>query len=156
MPLGFDEPFGIATKALRCALRVAPGEHIRISTRKRHGIEGRKSGSRPLLMSLLLGLVQAIDERCKNLHEEMVATKAVASCATREAAPLNSWVKTAQPGETAVSIASMKTSMLLLSSAGSQHVSIKLLCPLTTYASSAASEAHSGWRPRSYRAPFQA
>src|SRR5262249_14484361 len=57
MPLGFDEPFSIATKALRCALRVAPGEHIRISTRKRHGIEGRKSGSRPSLMSLLLGLV---------------------------------------------------------------------------------------------------
>src|SRR5258707_4066772 len=27
-------------------------------------------------MSLLLGLVRAIDERCKNLHEEMVATKA--------------------------------------------------------------------------------
>ena len=76
MPLGFDEPFSIATKALRCALRVAPGEHIRISTRKRHGIEGRKSGSRPSLMSLLLGPVRPIDERCKNLDEEMVATKA--------------------------------------------------------------------------------
>ena len=58
MPLSFDEPFGIATKALRCALHVAPGEHIRISARKRHGIEGRKRGSRPSLMSLLLGLVQ--------------------------------------------------------------------------------------------------
>src|SRR5215467_10378575 len=33
-------------------------------------------GSRPSLMSLLLGLVQPIDESCKNLDEEMVATKA--------------------------------------------------------------------------------
>jgi len=33
-------------------------------------------GSRPSLMSLLLGLVRPIDERCKNLDEEMVATKA--------------------------------------------------------------------------------
>jgi hypothetical protein len=40
-PLGFDEPFSVATKALRCTLYIAPGEHIRISTRKRHGIEGR-------------------------------------------------------------------------------------------------------------------
>src|SRR6476659_6323401 len=76
MPFGSDEPFGIAAKALRCALREAPGEHIRISTRKRHAIEGRESGSRPPLMSLLLGLVRPIDERCKNLDEEMVAPKA--------------------------------------------------------------------------------
>jgi hypothetical protein len=50
-PLGFDEPFTVATKALRCTLYIAPGEHIRISTRKRHGIEGRQTGSRPSLMS---------------------------------------------------------------------------------------------------------
>src|SRR5262249_8753042 len=76
MPLGFDEPFSIATKALCCALRVAPGEHIRISTRKRHGIEGRKSGSRPSLMSLLLRLVPPLDERCENLDREMGGAKA--------------------------------------------------------------------------------
>ena len=34
----------------------------------------------------------------------------------------------------------LKTSMLLLSSAGSQQVSIKVLCPLTIYASNVASE----------------
>jgi hypothetical protein len=28
MPLGSDEPFGIATEAQRCALYVAPSEHI--------------------------------------------------------------------------------------------------------------------------------
>ena len=76
MPLGIDQPFGIATKALRCALHGAAGEHIRISARKRHGIEGRKSGLHPSLMSLLLELVRPIDERRKNLDEEMGATKA--------------------------------------------------------------------------------
>ncbi len=57
------------------------------------------------------------------------------SAGTREAAPLNSWVKTAQPGETAVSIAWIKTSMLRLSSPGSQHVSMNVRCPLTIYGS---------------------
>jgi Ribose/Galactose Isomerase len=55
---------------------------------------------------------------------------AVASTGTREAAPLNSWVKSAQPGETAVSVARMKASKLLRSSAGSQHVSMNVRCPL--------------------------
>jgi hypothetical protein len=67
----------------------------------------------------------------------MVAAKAEGGRlpGTREAVPLNSWVKTAQPGETAVSIASMKTSMLPLSITGSQHVSMKVRCPLTIYES---------------------
>ena len=73
MPLGFDEPFNIGAKALSFALYVAPGEHIWISTRKRHGIEGCQSGSHPSLMSLLLGLVRPIDERRNYLDEEMVA-----------------------------------------------------------------------------------
>src|SRR5262245_64853397 len=75
MPFGFDEPFGIATKALRCALYVASGEHIGISTRKRHGIEGCKCGSRPSPMSLLVGLVRPIGERRHHLDEDMVAAK---------------------------------------------------------------------------------
>jgi hypothetical protein len=93
-------------------------------------------------MSLLLGLVRPIDERCKNLDEEMVATKAEGRGLRRHARGCTPKFmgKTAQPGETAVSIAAMKMSMLLLSSAGSQHVSVKVLCPLTIYASSVASE----------------
>ena len=46
VPLGFDEPFGIATEGLRCAFYVAPGEQIGMSTRKRHGIEGCTSSLR--------------------------------------------------------------------------------------------------------------
>jgi hypothetical protein len=57
------------------------------------------------------------------------------------AAPLNSWVKMAQPGETAVSIVWMKTSMLALSSAGSQQVSMKTRWPLKIYGSNKVNEA---------------
>jgi hypothetical protein len=56
MPFGFDEPCGVATIALGRAVRVAPGKHIRISTRKCHRIKGRKRGSRPPAMSVLLEL----------------------------------------------------------------------------------------------------
>jgi hypothetical protein len=48
-------------------------------------------------MSLLLGLVRAPDERCKNLDEEMVVTKAEGGCLLRHGRgcppefDLNSW-----------------------------------------------------------------
>src|ERR1700738_622466 len=62
-PLGFDEPFSVATKALRCTLYIAPGEHIRISTRKRHGIEGRQSGSPPPPLSWVPRLAPPLPRR---------------------------------------------------------------------------------------------
>ena len=72
--------------------------------------------------------------------------KAVACAGTREAAPLNSWVKTAHWAEAAVSIASTKTSMPALSSAGNQHVSMNTRCPLTIYGSNKKEEQrHRQW-----------
>jgi hypothetical protein len=70
--------------------------------------------------------------------------KAIASNGTRGAALRNSWVTMAQPGETAVAIASIKKSMLPLSSAGSPQVSMNVRCPLTIKASNSASEAPYG------------
>ena len=50
MPLGFDEPFGVATVAFRHTVRVAPDKEVRISTWERHPVKALKSGSRPLAM----------------------------------------------------------------------------------------------------------
>lgn len=92
VPLSFDEPLGVAAIAFRRTVGDIPGEEIRISTRKRHRLERLTSGSSPLTMPLLLELVRPIGKRGKNLDQHMVAAKAeaVASNATREAAPLNS------------------------------------------------------------------
>jgi hypothetical protein len=77
MPLGFDKSFGIATKALRCAVRVAPGEHIRISTRKRHGLEGRKGGSRPNFHD------PVCPKRAITYHEQSGTASAIASASRK-------------------------------------------------------------------------
>ena len=120
-PLGFDEPLRVATIASGHAIRiVVAGEEVRISAGKRDRVEGVARGPRPQPMPLLLDLVR----ESANLAIISTSTwsrrrpKAVASSGTRAAAPLNSWVKTAQPGEAAVSVALMIASTPRLSSAG--------------------------------------
>src|SRR5262249_38677836 len=66
----------VAAITFGCAGSVALRKEVRISTRKRHRVEGSKSGAYPLAMPLLLCLVRAIDERGEYLDEHMVATKA--------------------------------------------------------------------------------
>src|SRR5215469_11397905 len=129
MPFGGDHPSGIGAIALGHTVRVVSDEEVRISTRKRDRSEGLTRGSSPLAMPLLLFIVRPIDECGEDLHQDVVTAEAKGCCAgTREGAPLNSWVKTAHRAEAAVSIASTKTSMPALSSAGSQHVSINTRC----------------------------
>jgi len=142
MPFGGDQPAGIGAIALRHTVRIVREKKVRISTRKRDRIEGLTSGSSPLAMPLLLFLVRPIDEGGEDLDQQWSRRrpKAVASTGTREAAPLNSWVKRAHWVEAAVSIASTKTSMAALSSAGSQQVSMNTRCPFTIYGSYKVSE----------------
>jgi hypothetical protein len=94
-------------------------------------------------MPLLLEFVRPVGECRQDLEQHMVATQAERRRLHRYArgGALNSWVKMAQPGETVAAIASMKTSMPSLSSAGSQHVSMNVRCPLTMNGSNAVSEA---------------
>ena len=72
MPLGFGEPFSIATIAFQHTVSVAPIEKVRISTRTGHRIKGLKSSSRPLAMPFLLERVRSIGERGADLDEQMV------------------------------------------------------------------------------------
>jgi hypothetical protein len=141
MALGSGEPFRVATIAFRDTVHVAFGEEVRIRAGKRNRIEGLKSGTRPLAMRLLLTPVGP--EQSEDLDEHMVAAQAKSRRRRgySRRAPLNSWVKMAQPGETPVSIVWMKTSMLALSSAGSQHVSMKTRWPLKIYGSNKVNEA---------------
>ena len=76
MPFGGYQPAGIGAVALLHTLRIVPDEEVRISTRKRHPIEGLTSGSSPLAMPLLLFLVRPIDKGGKDLDHQVVAAEA--------------------------------------------------------------------------------
>jgi hypothetical protein len=124
---------GIGTIAVRHTLRIVGDKKVRIPTGKRLVSESLARRADPLAMPFFRGLARRIGERSENFDQYVLAAQAEgrASAVTFEAAPLNSCVKTAQPGETAAAMAPMKASVLSLSNAGSQLVSMKVRCPST-------------------------
>src|SRR6516165_2222056 len=85
MPFGSDQPGGIGAIALSHTVRVVSGKEVRISTWKRHCIEGLTSGSSPLAMPLLLFVVRPIDEGREDLDQYVVAAEAKGCCLRRYA-----------------------------------------------------------------------
>src|SRR6516162_4701448 len=77
VPLGLDQPLGIAPIAFGHAVRVLlRRQKVRIAAGKRHRIEGPARSASPLLMSPLLERVRSIDNCSEYLDEHMVATQA--------------------------------------------------------------------------------
>src|SRR5215471_17206686 len=83
VPLGFDQPFDVATIAIRRTVRVGGREEIRISARKRRRLEGLQRGASPFLVTSLLEFVRPIDESSENLDEHMIAAEAEGGCLDR-------------------------------------------------------------------------
>src|SRR5262245_7119702 len=73
--LGFDQPHGVAAIALRRALDVVRREQIGISARKRHRVEPRQRGARPLPVSAFAGRIRAVGAHRQNFDEHVLAAK---------------------------------------------------------------------------------
>lgn len=141
MLLGLDEPAGIDAVAFCRAFHLVFGEQIRISTRKRDPVKGPKRGLRPPPVPMLVTRLRPIGEGCEDLDQHMIAAKAESGRRHRYArGGANAWVMMAQPGEAAVAIARMKTSIACLSSVGSQHVAMNTRCPVAKNGSNFSSE----------------
>lgn len=84
-------------------------------------------------MALLLEVVAPIGKCCEDLDQHMIATHAE-GCRFRRyprGRAFELMGEMAHPGDTAVCIAWMKASMLMLSSAGTEYVCMNTGCPLT-------------------------
>src|SRR5215510_4263961 len=85
LPLGLDQPIGVATVAFRRAFHSAAGEEVWIPARQCNAVEGPTRGLHPPPMPALVTRLRPISDGYEYLDQDMIAAKAEGGCGRRHA-----------------------------------------------------------------------